>query len=43
VDAALLARVREAKPAILEALRNLPATCAPSCYEIEPGYWIHHP
>ena len=20
-----------------------PATCAASCYEIEPGKWIHHP
>jgi hypothetical protein len=20
-----------------------PRTCAPSCYEIEPGCWIHHP
>jgi hypothetical protein len=41
LDDALLARVREAKPAILEALRNRPATCSPDCYEIEPGIWIH--
>ena len=42
MDDALLARIREAKPAILEALRNRPATCAASCYEIDPGRWIHH-
>jgi hypothetical protein len=43
LDDSLLARVREAKPAILEALRNWPATCSPDCYEIEPGIWIHRP
>ena len=43
LDDALLARVREAKPAILEALRSRPATCAASCYEIDAGRWIHHP
>jgi len=43
LDDALLARVREAKPAILEALRNRPPTCSPDCYEIEPSRWIHHP
>jgi len=43
LDDAVLARVREAKPAILEALRSRPATCAPSCYEIEPSRWIHRP
>jgi len=43
LDDGLLARVREAKPAILEALRNLPATCSPECYEIESGVWIHRP
>ena len=43
LDDALLARIREAKPAILEALRNRPATCGPSCYAIGPGCWIHHP
>jgi TubC N-terminal docking domain len=43
LDDALLVRVRAAKPAILELLRNRPATCAASCYEIEPGRWIHHP
>ncbi len=43
LDDALLARVREAKPAILEALRSRPATCSLDCYEVEPGVWIHHP
>jgi hypothetical protein len=43
LDDGLLARVREAKPAILEALRSRPVKCATSCYEIEPGRWIHHP
>ena len=43
LDDSLLARVREAKPAILEVLRSRPATCASSCYEIEPGRWIHRP
>jgi hypothetical protein len=43
LDNTLLARVREAKPAILEALRTRPATCAASCYEVDPGRWIHHP
>jgi hypothetical protein len=43
LDASLLARVREAKPAILLALRNRPATCSLDCYEIERGVWIHRP
>lgn len=43
LDDPLLDRVRAAKPAILETLRNRPATCAASCYEVEPGRWIHHP
>lgn len=43
LDDALLARVRKAKPAILEALRNRPATCSADCYELEPGIWIHRP
>lgn len=43
LDDALLARVREAKPAILDALRKRPATCSPNCYEVELGRWIHHP
>lgn len=43
LDDTLLARVREAKPAILEVLRNRPATCSPDCYQVEPGVWIHRP
>lgn len=43
LDDTLLARVRQAKPELLMALRNRPATCAETCYEIEPGRWIHHP
>jgi hypothetical protein len=31
------------KPKIPAALRNRPAMCAASCYEIEPGRWIRHP
>ena len=54
LDDALLSRVREAKPAILEALRNRPATigahvaacgsapCA-GCYDGEDGRKIHPP
>jgi hypothetical protein len=30
-------------PDILAALSGRPAACALSCYEIEPGKWIHHP
>ncbi len=30
-------------PDILAALSGRPATCALSCYEIEPGRWIHRP
>ena len=43
LDDSLLSRIREAKPELLVALRNRPAPCAASCYEIEPGRWIHHP
>lgn len=43
LDAALLARIREAKPAILSVLRNRPVTCSADCYEVEPGVRIHHP
>ena len=54
LDDSLLSRVREAKPAILEALRNRPATigahvaacgsahCA-GCYEVGGGRKIHPP
>ena len=43
IDNELLARVREHKPEIMRALSAHPATCAASCYGIEPGRWIHHP
>lgn len=43
LDDTLLARVREAKPAILQALRNRPGTCSPDCYQVESGVWIHGP
>ncbi len=36
LDNELLARVREHKPEIIRALSARPATCALSCYEIEP-------
>jgi hypothetical protein len=43
LDSELLARVREHKAEILRALPARPATCGATCYEIEPGRWIHHP
>jgi hypothetical protein len=47
LDNSLLARVREAKPAILEALRSGLAACASSdcagCYDVGDGRWIHPP
>jgi TubC N-terminal docking domain len=43
LDNPLIERVREHKPEILATLRNRPGTCAASCYEVEPGRWIHHP
>lgn len=43
LDEALLVRVREYKSEILAALSARPATCAASCYQIEPGRWVHHP
>jgi hypothetical protein len=43
LDDTLLARVRQAKPEILEALRNRPGRCSQDCYEVEPGAWIHRP
>jgi virulence-associated protein VagC len=40
-------RLRSHKAEVLAALKEQaaarPATCAASCYEIEPGRWIHHP
>jgi hypothetical protein len=43
LDDGLLAHVLANKRNILAALSGSPATCAPTCYEIEPGKWIHHP
>lgn len=47
LDATLLARVRHAKPAILEALRTgLADCCSPhcaGCYEVGDGRKIHPP
>src|SRR6202165_4136642 len=43
LDDVLLARVHAHKHEILAALSGRPATCSPTCYEIEPGKWIHHP
>jgi len=42
LDNELLARVRERKLEIIRALAMRPTTCSPTCYEIEPGRWIHH-
>ena len=43
LDDKLLARVREHKQELLAALRKRPVTCSASCYEVEPGRWLHHP
>jgi len=43
LDDALLARVRAHKPEILAVLSARPDTCSSTCYEVEPGKWIHHP
>jgi len=43
VPADLLPRIREAKSEILAVIRNRLATCSPTCYEVEPERWIHHP
>ena len=43
LDDDLLDRIRDAKAELLMVLRDRPATCAASCYEIEPGRWVHHP
>jgi hypothetical protein len=39
----LASRIREAKPEILAVLRRHPSTCAPSCCQIGPDRWVHHP
>ena len=43
IPAEMILRIREEKPALLEALRVRPATCSAECHEIEPGVWIHRP
>lgn len=43
IPAEMVPRIREAKPAILAALRRRPATCSPDCYEVGPGILIHRP
>src|SRR6059036_2542376 len=43
LDTELLARIRQHKAEILDLLSRRPATCAASCYEVEPGRWIHRP
>jgi hypothetical protein len=43
LDDTLLARVRGAKPALLDALRKRPPACSAECYEVEQGVWIHRP
>ena len=43
LDDGLLARVQAYKPDILGVLSARPTTCSPTCYEIDPGKWIHHP
>jgi hypothetical protein len=39
----LLERLREHRSEVLAILSQRPATCAASCYELEPGRWIHRP
>src|SRR5215471_17850428 len=43
IDGELLAKVREHKPELIRALASRPVTCAPTCYQIERGCWIHRP
>jgi hypothetical protein len=43
LDDGLLARVQAHKPEILAVLSGRPAACSSTCYEIEPGRWIHRP
>lgn len=43
IPADLIPRIHESKAEILEELAKRPATCSPSCYEIEPEHWIHRP
>jgi hypothetical protein len=43
LDDCLLSRVHAFKPDILALLSGRHAICSPTCYEIEPGKWIHRP
>jgi hypothetical protein len=43
LDDGLLSRVQAHKPEILAVLSARSITCSSTCYEIEPGRWIHHP
>ena len=43
LDGELLARVREHKREIILFVSARPAACSLTCYEIEPGRWIHRP
>ena len=36
-------RLRAHKAEVLAVLKARPATCAATCYEIEPGRWVHRP
>ncbi|HVB99517.1 MAG TPA: hypothetical protein VNJ12_09350 [Candidatus Dormibacteraeota bacterium] len=36
-------KAKERRPEPTYHPGNRPATCAASCYEVEPGKWIHHP
>jgi hypothetical protein len=38
----LLESLRQHRPEVLAILRKRPATCSSTCYEMEPGRWIHH-
>ena len=38
-----LARLRQHKSEIIAILAERPAACAPSCYPLQGGVWIHHP
>jgi hypothetical protein len=36
-------RLKAVKAELIAILRTRPETCAPTCYEIEPCRWVHHP
>lgn len=43
VPVELKERLKAHKAEVLEAQNGRPGTCSPSCYQIEPRKWIHHP